>query len=76
VESIIVVVVLIIMCVPVLVLRFLFSLTMVKSMTKQMGKHDPTLMLNIRLMWMIMMFLILQPLITAMTMTTIKQSRE
>jgi hypothetical protein len=64
------------MCVLVLVLHLLFFLTMVKAMTKQMGKHDPTFMLNIRLMWMIMMLLILQPLTMATMMTTVKQSRE
>jgi hypothetical protein len=72
----VVVVLLIIMCMLVLVLRLLFFLTMVKAMTKQMGKHDSTLMLNIRLMWMIMMLLIFQPLTTAMMMTMVKQSRE
>lgn len=59
-----------------LVVRLPVLLTTVKAMTKRTGKHDPTLTLNMRLMRMIMMLLVLQPLLTAMMMTAAEQSRE
>jgi hypothetical protein len=71
-----VVVVLLIIIMRVLVVRLPVLLTTVKAMTKRTGKHDPTLTLNRRLMGMIMMLLVLQPLLTAMMMTAAEQSRE
>jgi hypothetical protein len=58
------------------VVLLLLIIMRVTAMTKRTGEHDPTLTLNIRLMRMIMMLLVLQPLLTAMMMTAAEQSRE